>query len=425
MKGKRFIVIMAIFLMLCSIQATTAFENNNLNQADAIIVDNVQFSDIVEDSSNEQISDIGGPNNLTGDVANVELSHFVDTSSGISIGSSNIVGVNSQNILGISSENLLEIGNEDKLGITAGTFIYGVDYDQSRVGDDVIPLYRFFKAIFWGIRDYMKNNPSATREWDVFLNNKTFSSNYGSGAIETGYSLYGDRVRYLALNGLGGYDGAENVALTIHLYGGATKDDGLTSTLDLSGYSVNYALLDFGTGNSTITGVNFKNFDVNKQASTRDPDTTVPFIILGDASDSAENRIQNCTFENIILNPRQPLYQNGNLIGEYDIIKDYYNNQKYLYNDDPVEFADLVKGIFYGVTSSIRSKNPITTWNVYLHNKTYTGLYDTSNMIETGLNDWANPFPAHYITFKGYNDLNITVHLYGGCTPTDNKKINY
>ena len=379
MKGKRFIVIMAIFLMLCSIQATTAFENNNLNQTDAIIVDNVQFSDIVEDSSNEQISDIGGPNNLTGDVANVELSHFVDTSSGISIGSSNIVGVNSQNILGISSENLLEISNEDKLGITAGTFIYGVDYDTNRAGDDIIPLDRFFKAIYWGIRDYMQSNPSATHEWNVFLNNKTFTGNYGQGGvgtITTGYlSPNEGRVNYLTFNGMN-YN--PDVSLIIHLYGGSSVDDTRTSTLDLSGYGANYALLDFSTSTSSITGINFKNFNVNDHPNTYDPSATTPFIKLGDkskAGNTIDDLIRDCSFENIVLNPNQPLYEVGN-----GVVKDlYFSNQ---YSDSSL--SNLIKFIFWRVRDN--AKNGIMDYNIFLCNNTFTGGYgaDGVGTISTG-----------------------------------------
>ena len=191
MKGKKFIVIMAIFIILCSIQATTAFEDNNLTQAD-IHLDDINAGGIsgiaVDDSSsNESAVPTDDSNNQ------VNTGNLVNSN----IAGSSITPVN------VNSE-LLGVGSDDLVGITAGTFIYGVDYDKDRVDDDIIPLERFFKALYWGIRDYMQVNPSATREWDVFLNNKTFSGNYGSDAIETGYSLYGDRVRYLALNGLGG-----------------------------------------------------------------------------------------------------------------------------------------------------------------------------------------------------------------------------
>ena len=54
MKGKKFIVIMAIFIILCSIQSTTAFEDNNLTQAD-IQLDDINAGGIsgiaVDDSS--------------------------------------------------------------------------------------------------------------------------------------------------------------------------------------------------------------------------------------------------------------------------------------------------------------------------------------------------------------------------------------
>ena len=193
MKGKKFIVIMAIFIILCSIQATTAFEDNNLTQAD-IQLDDINAGGIsgiaVDDSSsNESAVPTDDSNNQ------VNTGNLVNSN----IAGSSITPVN------VNSE-LLGVGSDDLVGITAGTFIYGVDYDDGRVDDDIIPLERFFKALYWGIRDYMQANPSATREWDVFLNNKTFTGGYGDagvGTIQTGYlSSTGSRVNYLTFNGM-------------------------------------------------------------------------------------------------------------------------------------------------------------------------------------------------------------------------------
>ena len=168
MKGKKFIVIMAIFIILCSIQATTAFEDNNLTQADiqlgdvnTMVMSDITVDDSSSNASNAQANDASSNNQVN--TENLKASN---------IASSSITPVNvNSDLLGVSSD--------DMLGITPGTFIYGVDYDSNRAGDDIIPLERFFKAIYWGLRDYMQSNPSATRVWNVFLNNKTFTGNYG------------------------------------------------------------------------------------------------------------------------------------------------------------------------------------------------------------------------------------------------------
>ena len=245
MKGKKFIVIMAIFIILCSIQATTAFEDNNLTQVD------IQLADVNTGGISE-ISVDDSSSNTSNVQTNVDSDNQVNADNDLkasNIASSSAASVN-------ANSNLLGVGSDDLVGITAGTFIFGVDYDTGRVDDVIIPLERFFKALYWGIRDYMQANPSATREWDVFLNNKTFTGGYGDagvGTIQTGYlSSTGSRVNYLTFNGM---NFNKNMALTIHLYGGATKDDGLTSTLDLTDYGANYALLDFI--------VNYQTFVIN------------------------------------------------------------------------------------------------------------------------------------------------------------------
>ena len=216
MKGKTFIVIMAIFIILCSIQATSAFEDNNLTQSDVLTVENIQVTDVI-------------PSQDLNQSANQSLQASQNQSSDASKASSQ------------SSDDLLKISvsSEDILGAvhTPGIFVYGVDYDPQYQGVDEVPLERFFKAVYWGIRDYVKDHGNSPTEWDVFLCNKTFTGGYGDagvGTIETGYlSPTGSRVRYLTFNGMN-YN--QNVALTIHLYGGYTKDDGLTSTLDLTNY---------------------------------------------------------------------------------------------------------------------------------------------------------------------------------------------
>ncbi|MBQ9026845.1 MAG: hypothetical protein IJ104_10855, partial [Methanobrevibacter sp.] len=414
MKGKRFIVIMAIFLMLCSIQATTAFEDNNLNQTDVLTIDDVQFSDIDYALSDE----VDVYDNLTGDGDNIEISNIVDVSSGIAVGSSDILKVNGQDILGVSDENTL--------GIQAGTFHYGIDYDQQYANSDVVPLERFFKAIYWGIRDYMQSNPSATREWNVFLNNKTFTGGYGDdgvGTIQTGYlSQNGGRVSYLTFNGMN-YN--QNVALVIHLYGGSSVDDTSTSTLDLSGYGASYSLLDFSTPNSSITGINFKNFNVNDHPNTLNPDTTKPFIKLGDQSNPSyhpELLITNCTFDNIVLNPNQPLYEVGKIT---DL---HFSNQ---YSDSSL--SNLIKFIFWRVRDSAASTN-VMEYNIFLDNNTFTGGYgaDGIGTISTGYYSWdnsGNNGRATYITFRNLNpnnngfsyNRNISLYIYGGKTKTDAK----
>ncbi len=412
MKGKKFIVIMAIFIILCSIQATTAFEDNNLTQVD------IQLADVNTGGISE-ISVDDSSSNTSNVQTNVDSDNQVNADNDLkasNIASSSAASVN-------ANSNLLGVGSDDLVGITAGTFIYGVDYDDGRVDDDIIPLERFFKALYWGIRDYMQANPSATREWDVFLNNKTFTGGYGDagvGTIQTGYlSSTGSRVNYLTFNGM---NFNKNMALTIHLYGGATKDDGLTSTLDLTDYGANYALLDFSTPNSSIQGINFKNFNVNDHPNTVDSSTTVPFIKLGDKSNPSlhpELLIKDCTFENITLNPEQPLYEVGH-------VKDLHFSKQY----DTSSLSNLIKFIFWRVRDD--AKNGIMEFNIFLDNNTFDGAYNGNNAISTGYYSWDNTGSsgrAKYITFRNLNpndnsfsyNRNITVNIYGGFSKDDGK----
>ena len=419
MKGKKFIVIMAIFIILCSIQATTAFEDNNVTQTDVqptesntLGISEVIASDIQSNESQVQNNDA----NDNARENNLEVSNSTSSSA----------TVNSE-ILGVSNDN-------DLLGKTGptlpwstwtpGTLTYGVDYDSDYADDDIIPLERFFKALYWGIRDYMQANPSATHEWNVFLNNKTFTGNYGQGgvnSISTGYlSPQDGRVNYLTFNGM---NFNQNLPLTIHLYGGSSVDDTRTSTLDLTGYAASYALLDFSMPGSSITGIKFKNFNVNDHSGTVSPDTTVPFIKLGDKNkgDNIEDLIQNCTFENIVLNPKQPLYEVGD-----GVVKDLYFD----YNNPSL--SNLIKFIFWKVRDT--AVNGITDYNIFLLNQTYDGGYgaDGVGTINTGYYSWdtsGSNGRANYITFRNLNpsdnafsyNRNITVHIYGGNSKDDAK----
>ena len=296
---------------MCSFQAVMAFEDNNLTQAEMPIeeadsVDTLEVS--LQDSSHNLSADVNKISNDDSILQESEDSKNDDAPV----------------LLESDSQDLQASSDEPVLGaITPGTFIYGVDYDKDKANDDIIPLERFFQSVYWGIRDYMESNPSATHEWNVFLNNKTFSGGYGDagvGTISTGYlSPDSGRVNYLTFNGM---NFNSNMPLTIHLYGGSSIDDTRTSTLDLADYGASYALLDFSTPNSSITGIKFKNFNVSDHPNTVDPDTTVPFIKLGDKSkpnNNIDDLIHNCTFENIVLNPNQPLYEVGD-----GVTKDLY-----------------------------------------------------------------------------------------------------
>ncbi|MBE6506238.1 MAG: hypothetical protein E7Z73_11015, partial [Methanobrevibacter millerae] len=402
MKGKTFIVIMAIFIILCSIQATSAFEDNNLTQSDVLTLENIQVTDVIPSPDLNQSS-------------NQSLQASQNQSSDASKASSQ------------SSDNLLKISvtSEDILGAvhTPGIFVYGVDYYPQYRDVDEVPLESFFKAVYWGIRDYVQSHGNSPKEWDVFLCNKTFTGGYGDagvGTIQTGYlSPGGSRVPYLTFNGMN-YN--QNVALTIHLYGGYDKDDGLTSTLDLTNYGADCAIIDFSTADSSITGINFKNFNVNDHSATEQPGSTVPFIKLGDASnprDMPEALIKNCTFENITLNPKQPLYQVGE-IGELSYYYDYTSLEGF--------FKFVFWGIQTRMETSLRSgKTPITEWNVYLNNQTFTGGYGDAGVstISTGYVTWSDDTRATYLTFRNYfknrwsKDLNVTIHLYGGYDKDD------
>ena len=445
MKGKKFIAIMAIFIILCSIQAITALEDNNMTQTDVQPTESntLGISDVI--SSDIQSNESQVQNNDANDNArenNLEVSNSTSSSA----------TVNSE-ILGVSNDNDL-LGADPKSGHrpwaewTPGTLVYGVDYDQNQAGNSEVPLERFFQSIFWGIRDYVSNNfDTAPREWNVFLNNKTFTGNYGENgvnAITTGfirgytnpkdYDKSENRVNYLGMTRLAkkaeGGRNTDGVEITIHLYGGKTKDDGLTSTLDLTNYGASYALLDFGTGNSSITGINFRNFDVNKHSNTKNPTTTVPFIRVGDGNNPSwypERLIRNCTFENITLNPNQPLYAAGQVLDLH-----FNNYQK------PPNLSNLIKFIFWFVRNHYQNTNdyngePTREYNVFLDSNTFGGDYSFSgSSISTGYRD-ENGDRARYITFK-YSDLldpnggftpinpNITLYIYGGNTKTDGKK---
>ena len=437
MKGKKFIAIMAIFIILCSIQAITALEDNNVTQTDVqptesntLGISEVIASDIQSNESQVQNNDA----NDTVQKNDLDVSNSTSSSA----------TVNSE-ILGVSNDNDL-LGEDPKPGPrpwgewTPGTLVYGVDYDRNQAGNSTVPLDRFFKSIFWGIRDYLRYDSTATKEWNVFLNNKTFIGDYGDTKPATdkmGYNSYNynERVYYLGLTRLGGYN-TDNIEVTIHLYGGNNKNDGSTSTLDLTNYGVSYALLDFGSGNSSITGINFKNFDVNKHTNTMDSTTTVPFIKVGDANNPSwypERLIHNCTFENITLNPNQPLYAAGQVL-------DLHFNTQTVTDPEPT-LNHLIKFIFWGVRNNCRNTNgyngePTKEYNIFLDNNTFAGYYGTivdTDCIETGYRDNSENDRAKYITFKYVNlvtepvsftsiNQNITIYIYGGNTKTDGKK---
>ena len=90
------------------------------------------------------------------------------------------------------------------------------------------------------------------------------------------------------------------------MYGGYSKYDGLKSTIDLSEYGADYRFMDLSGGSSTLTGINFKNYDANKYSYSES--TSMPFIFLGDNKiQNYQSSLVNCTFENITLNKKQPL----------------------------------------------------------------------------------------------------------------------
>ena len=434
MKGKKFIAIMAIFIILCSIQAITALEDNNVTQTDVQPTESntLGISEVIASDSQSNESQVQN-NDANDSVQKNDLDV-----------SNNIISSSAPNhdsgILGITNDNDVLGTNKPWSQWTAGTLVYGEDYDtdDKYAKNSTIPLERFFKSIFWGIRDYLRNYPDATKEWNVFLNNKTFIGDYGDTSPvrdKMGYNSYNERVYYLGLTRLAGYS-MDNIEVTIHLYGGKTKDDGLTSTLDLTNYGVSYALLDFGSGNSSITGINFKNFDVNKHTNTMDSTTTVPFIKVGDANNPSwnpERLIHNCTFENITLNPNQPLYAAGQVL-------DLHFNTQTVTGSEPT-LNHLIKFIFWSVRNNCRNTNgyngePTKEYNIFLDNNTFAGYYGTKvdiDCIATGYRDNSENDRAKYITFKYVNLLtspvsftsinqNITIYIYGGNTKTDGKK---
>ena len=442
MKGKKFIAIMAIFIILCSIQAISALEDNNVTQTDVqptesntLGISEVIASDIQSNESQVQNNDA----NDTVQKNDLDVSNNIISSSAPN---------HDSGILGIANDN--DLLGEDPAGPrpwaewTPGTLVYGVDYDRNQSGNSIVPLERFFYSIFWGVRDYIRNNPSSTREWNVYLNNKTFTGAYGDIALPThqmGYNSYNDRVYYLGMTRLAGYS-MDNIEVTIHLYGGTPENPGLTSTVDLTHYGASYAFIDFGSGNSSITGINFKNFDVNNHPNSKNSDITVPFIKVGDANNPSwypERLIRNCTFENITLNPNQPLYAAGQVL---DL---HFDTQKSTGNS-PI-LSNLIKFIFYDVRKHYQNTNgyngePTREYNIFLDNHEFAGGYGSQygvNPISTGFQSWVNSTSptktrAQYITFRSYDllqqnpqyfteeNLNISIYIYGGKTKTDGKK---
>ena len=417
MKGKELLVIIAIIMFIFTIQASCALDDdNNFN----ITQSDVQFSDI----DNIEVSNVNADDNSSDNDINE-----INDSDVILVDSSSAIASESKSILGISNDNDLLGANKPWNQWTAGTLVYGVDYDTQYANDDEVPLERFFKAVFYGIRDYIHNTGSSVREWDVFLNNKTFTGGYGDagvGTIQTGYNSYDERVTYLGMTRLAGYD-MDNIEVIIHLYGGKTKDDGLTSTLDLTDYGASYSIIDFGTGNSSIQGINFKNFDVNDHSNTVNPDTTRPFIKLASNPRlNPDDLIKDCTFENITLNPKQPLYEIGT-------VKDLHFSNQY----GESSLSNLIKFIFWRVRDGMKNdidagRAPTLDWNIFLDNNTFTGGYGDAGVgtISTGYYSWdtsGSAGRARYITFRNLNpknnafgeNLNVTIHIYGGFSKDD------
>ena len=161
MKGKKFIAIMAIFIILCSIQAISALEDNNVTQTDVLAIENIQVTDtVVSPDSNEDIAvsqDSNESSNHSDEIRDVENPKIEKSSS-----------MDSNDLLQISPD------GENILGITSPGVSHFSHYYPT-YGDNV-PISVVFKAIFWDIRDYVSRNlNTAPREWDVFLDNKTFN----------------------------------------------------------------------------------------------------------------------------------------------------------------------------------------------------------------------------------------------------------
>ena len=421
MKGKKFIAIMAIFIILCSIQAITAFEDNNVTQTDVLAIENIQVTDtVVSPDSNEDIAvsqDSNESSNHSDEIRDVENSKIEKSSS-----------MDSNDLLQISPD------GENILGITSPGVSHFTDFYPEYKNVDNVPISVLFKAIFWDIRDYVSRNiNTAPREWDVFLDNKTFYDD-GSKFENSGHNSYDERVKYLAMTKLAknpsGGSNTDKIAVTIHLYGGKAKDDGSSSTFDLTNYDESYSLIDLCTGNSSIHDINFINFNVNDHSSTIDPSTTRPFIKLGSNPRlNPEELITNCNFTNIILNPKQPIYEIGNVKDlSYDYVNPTLNN--------------LIKFVFQRVKDKIKEdmdlgNEPILDYNLFLKNQTYAGAYGYGTgvkPIDTGYHSWStsgNYQRANYITFRNYNpqdsghlheNLNVTINLYGGYTKDDGLK---
>ena len=149
--------------------------------------------------------------------------------------------------------------------------------------------------------------------------------------------------------------------------------------------------------------------------------------------------IRNCTFENITLNPNQPLYAAGQVL---DL---HFDTQKSTGNS-PI-LSNLIKFIFYDVRKHYQNTNgyngePTREYNIFLDNHEFAGGYGSQygvNPISTGFQSWVNSTSptktrAQYITFRSYDllqqnpqyfteeNLNISIYIYGGKTKTDGKK---
>ena len=77
------------------------------------------------------------------------------------------------------------------------------------------------------------------------------------------------------------------------------------STIDLSGYGVGYKLIDFSCGDSSITGVNFVNYNRydhdESKMSNRDKMNDALINLGTYRNPTYQSSLINCTFENITL----------------------------------------------------------------------------------------------------------------------------
>ena len=174
MKSKKFITIMAIFIILCSIQAISAFEDNNVTRTDVqpIESDTLGADVITIDNQSEESK-----------VQNNDMN---------------------DNDLEVSNSIVSSSAPQDCISLNPKQPLYGSANVGNLIFDNDPTLYNLIRFIFSEVSDNISSDMSMSRnltlEWNIFLGNTTFTGGYGDGnvyTINTGYMSETKRATYI------------------------------------------------------------------------------------------------------------------------------------------------------------------------------------------------------------------------------------